>query len=158
MAKTKTAVELIREKTLGRERTFRFKIFKYHPPIYSEVIEDGEVVGLEHIGYEEEPIKVGVRQPSLRERNALVKGSTGEDGELDSSLFIVNATKMLTFDPETREPIYNDIDVEQLLDMPAGEFPDQFSEHALALLSLGVDDEKNFTSSNKTPSNKVVTN
>jgi hypothetical protein len=133
--------DLLRSKTLGRAVQFRTNTVDYFPEIYTEV--DGKPV---FQGFEETPIKVMVKQPSVKERNKLVAACKDETGKLDEMEFILQAAIMFTFDPETGERLYDAKDYDVLAEQPAGGFVDQFGGEAIQMLNLGKPKAKAETS------------
>ena len=111
----------LREQTLGRNVKFRKKFFDYFPPILED-LDDGSV---EVTGYEEDPIQVEFRQPTVRERNDLVKACRDENG-FDELEFIVQCAIRFTHDPASGEKLYEPTDYDVLISQPSGGFPDQF--------------------------------
>ena len=149
--------DLLRSATLGRQTQFARKIVDYFPPIYSEVKDEDEVIGLELIGYEDDPIKVEVRQPTIRQRNDLVNKCRDKDtGKVNELEFIIQAAIHFVYDPESGENLYEATDYDALLETRAGDFVDQFGGAAVELLNIG-EPVKNSKSSKKTKANKRPT-
>jgi len=137
-AKTESSKDRLRRLTLGRAPQFRHKVIDYYPPKYQDILnEEGTVVGLEHVGFEDEPIKVEVRQPTVKERNELIKSCRGKDGKFDEMEFILQAAIRFVYDPVSGDRLYSKEDYDALSQQPAGDFVDQFGGEAVELLTLG---------------------
>jgi len=133
----------IRAATLGRSPQFRRKMITYFPPKYQNVVnQDGQVIGLEHIGFEEQGIDVEVRQPTIKQRNDLLTKCRRNDGTLDEMEFILQCAIRFVYDPESGEQIYDEKDYATLISQPAGDFVDQFGGEAIELLTLGSPEKK----------------
>jgi len=147
----------IRAATLGRSPQFRRKMIKYFPPKYQNVIDgEGTVIGLEHIGFEDTPIEVEIRQPTIKQRNDLLGSCRRKDGSLDEMEFILQCAIRFVYDPESGERIYDETDYSTLISQPAGDFVDQFGGEAIELLTLGSP-EKKAENSKKTTNDKPTT-
>lgn len=81
-------------------------------------------------------------QPSLRERNALIKKVRNKDGTVDDSALMVEAVIALTVYPGTTDRVFDDTHRDSMLDQPSGSFVDAFSEKALNMLSGSGDSEE----------------
>ncbi len=142
-----TNKDRLRRLTLGRDVKFQHKVIKYYPPIYKEIIDEetGEVIGERQEGHEKEPIKVLCIQPTVKERNDLVRTCRNPDGSFNEMEFIVQAAIRFVYDPETNERLYSAHDYDMLVNQPAGDFVDQFGGEAIELLTLGerTKDEEN---------------
>lgn len=147
----------IRAATLGRNPQFRRKMIKYFPPKYQNIVnEDGQVIGLEHVGFEENPIEVEIRQPTIKQRNELLTSCRRADGSLDEMEFILQCAIRFVHDPDSGERIYSAEDYNTLISQPAGDFVDQFGGEAIELLTLGSPEKKS-ENSKKTMSGKPIT-
>lgn len=140
--------DALRAKTVGRAAHLVTKRIAYYPPIYKE---DENGVYLD--GHEEMPIYVEVRQPTVRQRNDLIKLCRRPDGSVDELEFIVQAALHFVYVPGTNEHVFEKQDHENLLDQPAGGFVDQFSAEAIKLLNM-EDHAKNLKNSEETPTDK----
>lgn len=147
----------IRAATLGRSPQFRRKLIRYFPPKYEQVFdESGAVVALEHVGFEDTPIEVEIRQPTIKQRNDLLTKCRRPDGSLDEMEFILQCAIRFVHDPDSGERIYDENDYNALISQPAGDFVDQFGGEAIELLTLGSP-EKKLENSKKTVSDKPTT-
>ena len=136
----------LRELTLGRQAQFKKKMFDYYHPI---------VEGDEVIGYEEEPIKVEFRQPTIKERNELVNACRNPDtGRFDELEFVLQAALRFTYDPASGQRLFEKADYAALSSQPAGGFVDQFGEEALSIVSLGKPQNKDSRNLEKTRNSK----
>jgi hypothetical protein len=135
----------IRSKTIGRQATTVKKIFKYYPPIYSNTVEDGKVVGVTLSGHEEEAVEVEFRRPTIKQRSDIIKTCRRPDGSFDETEFLVQACIQFVYDPETGEHVFEKTDVDVLREQPAGDFVDQFGTEAIALMNIVDADVKKST-------------
>jgi len=138
----------LRAKTLGRNNILRKKIIDYYPAVYREIKnDDGEVIGHEFLEDEtydaQKPVKVEVRQPTVRERNKLINSCQNEDGKLDTMEFILQAAIAFTYDPESGEKLFDKTDYNALSATPSGDFIDQFGGEAIKMLTLGEAKDRN---------------
>lgn len=137
----------IRAATLGRAPQFRRKTITYYPPKYEDVLdEDGNVIALEHVGFEDVGIVVEVRQPTIKQRNELISKCRRDDGTLDELEFVLQCALRFVYDPESGEQVYDEADYASLISQPAGDFVDQFGGEAIELLTLGAPEKKSKTS------------
>ena len=138
-AKTESSKDRLRRLTLGRDAQFQHKIIKYYPPKFVDIIDDetGDVLGQRQEGHEKEALEVLCIQPTVKERNNLIKTCRNPDGSFNEMEFIVQAAIRFVYDPETRERIYSPEDYDMLVNQPAGDFVDQFGGEAIELLTLG---------------------
>jgi hypothetical protein len=128
----------LRGLTIVRSFQLVKKLVDFYPPKYVEVVnpEDG-TTSLELDGFEETPVRVEVRQPTVAERNKLVAACKDEKGVLNEMEFIIQAALRFTHDPESGERLYGLEDYDCLASQPSGGFVDQFGEEAIKLLTLG---------------------
>ena len=127
----------LRGLTIGRSFQLVKRLVDFYPPKYVEVKADDGSIELELDGFEETPIRVEVRQPTVAERNKLVVACKNENGVLNEMEFIIQAALRFTYDPESGERLYALEDYDALAGQPSGGFVDQFGEEAIKLLTLG---------------------
>lgn len=132
--------DAIRSATMGQAQKLRSRRFEYHPPIFGEQ----EVTGSDGRTYTEtvitgygDPVTVEVRQPSLVQRNKLVKGAGDDQMRLVALLTISQV-----YVPGTNERVFEETDYDSLLETPAGGFVDQFAEVAMELMNLNVEEQR----------------
>jgi hypothetical protein len=77
-------------------------------------------------------------QPTLRGRKTIIEKSRNADGDTDDVLLSIYAVIELTVIPGTEERIYEDTDLESMLNSPAGSFVDVFAGKAVSVM-LGAD-------------------
>ena len=126
----------LRGLTIGRSFQLVKRLVDFYPPKYVEVNNNGNIE-LELDGFEETPVRVEVRQPTVAERNKLVVACKDEKGVLNEMEFIIQAALRFTHDPESGERLYSLEDYDALAGQPSGGFVDQFGEEAIKLLTLG---------------------
>ena len=126
----------VRALTIGRSFQLVKRLVDFYPPKYVEVNNKGNIE-LELDGFEETPVRVEVRQPTVAERNKLVVACKDEKGVLNEMEFIIQAALRFTHDPESGERLYGLEDYDALAGQPSGGFVDQFGEEAIKLLTLG---------------------
>lgn len=127
----------LRGLTIGRSFQLVKKLVDFYPPKYVEVVNPDGTTSLELDGFEETPVRVEVRQPTVAERNKLVAACKNENGVLNEMEFIIQAALRFTHDPESGERLYGLEDYDCLASQPSGGFVDQFGEEAIKLLTLG---------------------
>lgn len=121
-----------------QSKQFRKKTFAYYPPVYNKVEKDDGSYEYEFAGYEEDPIHVGVRQPTVRERNKMINQCRNKDtGVIDELEFVILCAINLAYDPESGENLYEKSDYDSLVNQPAGDFLDQLGELAVSMLTQG---------------------
>jgi len=121
MSENQTARDRLRSKTLGAKKVFLKKL-------------------VEHEGD-----KFEIRQPTLRERSKVRKRCTSmtDDGiEFNMFEFLIWAVIGHTFVPETDEKVFSEEDYDELSDIPAGGWFDEFAEKASELCNVSTDGEK----------------
>lgn len=85
--------------------------------------------------------KVMFRQPTRKDKKALVKKCSDEDGMVDTIDLTTWAVIMLTYDPDTGERVFSDEDYDSLLEQASvGSFVDDFALEAIRLVN-GINGE-----------------
>ncbi len=133
----------LRNSLLGSAPQFITRRVKFKRPILAEMSDPaGNFTGYMFQGFEETPVEVEVRQPSIRQRNQLYDKCRDKDGNLDTMEFVLQSLIEFVYDPESGEHIFEQTDRDALLAQPAGGFVDQFTGVAMELLTL-EEPEKN---------------
>lgn len=115
MNKEPTKRDLIRSLTIGSKKHFKRKCFTL-------VTSEGD-------------IEVEFREPSRKERAKITDKSRDKKGQVDNELFIANFVIMLTFIPGTNERVFEDADLEAIMETPAASgFVEKFGEQILELI------------------------
>ena len=144
----------LRAATVGRAPQLVRRTINYYRPVYEEIKdESGVPIGVRRVGFEEDPIKVEVRQPTVKQRNDLIKKCRKSDGSMDEMEFIIQAAIHFTYDPESGERLFDQADYGALCEQPAGDFVDQFGGEAIDLLNFGDQEKKSETSKEMTINN-----
>ena len=84
---------------------------------------------------EVEGVEVEVRQPSMKRRRDMQKSATDDNGEFDSTKFLVYAVIYFTFYPGTNDLVFSPDDFDKLMEQPAGGWVDQIGEQASELIN-----------------------
>jgi hypothetical protein len=83
--------------------------------------------------------KVLLRQPSVAQRDRIIAAAQGANGKMDGDRIAKGqalATIYCALDPETKQPIFTEADVEALVDSPAGGGLDQLALQAMKLMEV----------------------
>jgi len=116
MAERKKSMrDILRAKTVGAKKQFK-----------SEIVEwDGE--------------KFEIRQPSVGQRGKILQASkvqTGDVEKMDFAKLQAVAVICCTYVPGTNEQVFEEADLDALMELPAGSFVDEFSQVALRLMNV----------------------
>jgi len=106
--------KLLRDATLGKKAQFKEKTIN---------LEDQDFV---------------IRQPNLRDRQALIEKSRNKQGEMDMVSFLIQSVILCTYTPEG-ERVFEQEDVDAMLNLPAGSFVEKLGNEIAELMA--VDEE-----------------
>lgn len=119
MGKTVSLRDKLRSKTVGAKKQFK-----------SEIVEwDGEQ-------YE-------IRQPSVGQRGRILQAAkvqTGDAEKMDLAKLQVMATVCCTYVPGEDTPVFEEADIEALMELPAGSFVDEFAQVALRFMNVDAEE------------------
>ena len=85
-----------------------------------------------------------LRQPSVGDRNRLVKQCMDDKGKPDALELMTRSVMACTFVPDTQEKVFDETDYDALVTSPSGGFVDRFGEKIMGLVYVDTGElEKN---------------